>query len=212
MDATEALRDRIRKAPRDNGPYFWTLMTKACNGQCSSKFGPSEEEIKTVFGQEIASAIELFHRLLKQYRKHDIRELMEGEITEEKVKAYLDDNLNSCHIYNTLCLLIENWIEKNKKEIVDENLEKEICAAHDEKWIDQDHVTELYDDGHITSQKGGELYGWRSVFTFHPALLHNFKMKLPRKEGGENGRTYAILESQEVAVAFRDRMIALSNK
>ena len=212
MDASEALRDRIRKAPRDNGLYFWTLMTKACNGKCDGRFGPSDPQIKEVFGQEIASAIELFHTLLKQYRKHDIRELMEGEITEEKVKAYLEDNLNICHIYNALCLLIENWIEKNKKEIDDEQLVKEICAAHDEKWINQDHVTELYDDGHITSQKGGELYGWRSVFTFHPALLHNFKMKLPRKEGGENGRTYAILESQEVAVAFRNRMVALSTK
>ena len=209
MDPTEELREKVRRAPRNNALYFIGLLKKCCNGKCDGTYGPSDKQTLEIFGLETFTTIKQIDGLANEYRRHDIRDVMENT-TEQKVKEYLEDNLDECKIYDVLVLLIETWIKKNKKEFIDTELEKEICAADDDKWIQQDHVIELYSDGRITSQKGRDLYGWRSVFSVAAPLLHDFKMKLPRKTGGDD-RTYAILESEELALAFRDRMITLSN-
>jgi hypothetical protein len=205
----EELRNKIRTAPRDNGLYFLGLLKKCCNGSCDGVYGPSDELMIKIFGSETAMIINRLQKLASENRRHGINDVMENT-TEEKVKEYLEDNLNDCAIYNTLSLLIETWIRNNKKEFSDPQLESEICAVDNDKWIEQWHVTELYSDGTITSQKGRDLYGWRSVFTIEPPLLHNFKMTFPRKSGNED-KSFVVVESEAVAKAFRNRMIALSS-
>jgi len=209
MDPPEELRNKIRSAPRSNALYYLDLLKKCCNGHCDGRFGPSEKQTLGIFGINIFTTINLLDDLAGEYRRHNITDLMNNEITEQKVDEYLEDNLNECKIYDTLIMIIESWIKKNKKEFTDPILEADICYADDNKWIQQDHVTELYDDGTITSQKGRDLYGCRSVFTRAPALLHDFKMKFPRKNGDS---TYAIVESEAIAIALRERMITLSDK
>lgn len=200
----------IRTAPRSSGLYFLDLLKKCCNGECDPTDGPSDDQMLEIFGIEISITIKQLINLISVRRRHDISTITNNNITGEKVKEYLEDNINECKICDTLIMLIETWIKKHKKEFEDSVLEQEICAADSDKWIKHQYVIELYDDGTILSQIESDLCE-QSIFIFASPLLHDFKMELPRKDL-RNGRTYAILESESVAKEFRDRMMALSNK
>jgi hypothetical protein len=204
------LNDRIRSAKQARFGYFSKIASIACHSKF--RMGPSDDEMLLTFGADLTTTIKVLMDHAESYHNHDIAMALDKQqlpVTDQTVDDYLKNVANERHIYETLITLVESWIKKNRKDFHDPQLEAEICAADNDEWINQDDVTEFYNDGQITSQKGGELYGHRSVFTMAPALLHNFNLTLPRKNGE---RTFAIVKSTEVAGSFRDRMIALSNK
>jgi hypothetical protein len=126
---------------------------------------------------------------------------------ELDIDGFLKNNEMTVQIFEVAIFLLESFAKPHRKIIPFEKLaelHKDIMLAHDEKWIQQAYVTELWSDGEITSQKGCDLYQYRSVFTREPPFNHSFEWTLARKHS--NGQSYVILESEEVASAFRARM------
>ena len=103
------------------------------------------------------------------------------------------------------------------KRLVPE-INERIVAAHNAHYDDEhptgliyakSHVFHLYNDGEITMEKGGDLYGNRTRQTYasgcRAIISKGFKFPLSNTRGDES---YAIL-TQEECIAFRKEMLAL---
>jgi hypothetical protein len=91
-----------------------------------------------------------------------------------------------------------------------EDLNKKICERHNPNLIDKTKapndniVYQLYSDGTVTQQKGGDAYGMRTMFDIRGRIFglkpfFIFPMKLGRYD------TYAILTEEE-CMTFRKEM------
>ena len=222
MASIEQLRDRIRSAPLPATIHYLNRLSVAVGG---AKKYPTDSDVRAHCGDELAITLNSLMELIESYdsQHRSISELMDETITESDVDKYLECNKMVCQLTYTLILLVDHWIETHRKIVPASQLEgllREICLAHDTKWTQQHNVTLLYSDGEITSQKGGELYGLRSVFTLESALPAHFECARSAPDGAshlewqfpmsENEQSYAIVESLEVARAFREKMVAIS--
>ena len=88
-----------------------------------------------------------------------------------------------------------------------EELNKKICELHNPNLVDRSKapndnlIYHLYSDGTITYQKGGDVYGMRSMFDLKGRIwglsgLFTFPMK------AQDCTTYAILTEKE-CIEFR---------
>lgn len=207
----EKHRDRIRSGPRSRDMRYLNLIKKAVPPKHRALFA-SEEQIKLTLGVELDTTLTYLSRFQrKSCSRHDISHLMNGIFEDvaafgKMVDEYLEDEKKHAEITEVMIALLKDWIEKNQKHVPHEllvDLERDMWAANNNKWIQQQHVWEIWSDGEIITTKGGDLYGARSEFSFHPPLLHKFNMKLPRVR---NELSYCTVETEEIAIGFRNRM------
>jgi hypothetical protein len=212
----EKHRDRIRCSPHPRTMKYLNLIKKAVPPPENRQF-PSEEQTRATLGVELDTTLNYLTKFeRKKYSRQNMLDLMRNDFDDvdafsKMVDEYIEDEKKCCEITEISISLLKDWIKKNQKHVPHEllvDLEKDMCAANDNKWIEQDHVWEIWSDGEIVTTKGRYLYGARSMFSFHPSLLHKFDMKLPRSQ---NGLTYCIVESEAVAIEFRNRMISIAD-
>ena len=211
VDLVENERDKIRNHPKPRFMEYLNLIKSAV--QPKGTF-PNNEEMEAIFGKDIAMTL---HHLNSLDVYIDITELFRREIVTDRdletfrndVAKFLKNEKKSAKITDVMIMIVKKWIKENTKTFTQEQLKpilEKVQAAHDEKWIQQTHVTELWSDGEIISTKGGYLYGHRSNFSFAPPLTHKFDWVFPMKQGE---LSYAIVESEQVARELRNMMLAL---
>ena len=170
----------------------------------------------TAFYNRIISARD---EIMSKYEFADIQKLFDRKVQTyveylqyEKDVVALEELVKQLNqIYDPIQKEVNEWIEAHTLKIPANDadliqLRADVEKAHDRKWIQQDHVWEFHNDGSITSTKGRDLYGMRSVFQSEPDLKAKFEWKLPIEYGTES---HAIVETEEVALTLRKGMEAL---
>lgn len=213
-DEVAALREQIYSDPNKEYVYSLAMQYYSLIGQVT---GGTYRDLREIRGgddlardlQSLKDKLSVGETWLPEFQVGDPANL---ETLRGRVENYLRYVAGLVPVYQEMISLVTAWIAARAKTVpfvASEELQKQIWQAHDEKWIHRAHVTTLYSDGEITSEKGGELYGARSVFTVAPPLLNKFELRLPLARGD---CSYAILESVEVARDFRERMESLASR
>lgn len=207
----ETLRQRLHSTPLPDSVKTLALLSTICNHKY-----PSYEDILKCCGQQTYNAIIALEELISDATSHNAMTLSQilnfidhsTDITEctSMVDTFITNNNFVCQLTNTQNAILQQWIDNNKTTIDGDLLlvvQKEIIDAHDKKWTEKRNVVHLYSDGEITCQKGGELYGHRTMFTITPRLVAKFKMDLPMVSGDVS---FAIVESLDVANQLRQKL------
>ncbi len=214
----EIQRDRIREEPKPRTMYYLNLLTSIVQ---PVDYLPSDEEERKVLGDELATTLQfLLAHCALLIQKYDITDIMGREIKTDQdfqklsddIDGYIENNKIGIQFKEVMINLLKTWVEEHKKAVPFDKLKElhqEIMAAHDEKWIDQSNVTELWSNGEITSQKGGQLYGYRSVFSIAAPFRDNFDWTFAKTRCNES---FVILESSAVAKQFRLKMAEILEK
>lgn len=126
----------------------------------------------------------------------------ECEIVSELVRKR-----KTIYDYYARCIdILREWKE-SCVVVVSGDVKNEIEAlasgCHNKSLINEDHVTRVWDDGEIDSQKGGYLYGHRSVFT-RESPVNVTGLAFPMSNGKYS---YAIVTSKD-AERIRNMIIA----
>ncbi len=98
-------------------------------------------------------------------------------------------------------------IPPHEKVTIPDGLDYDIQALakkyHNPKLVKCDHVVKVWSDGEITTEKGGDLYGERSLHQFKPpATTENFVFPEECENIVKNGRAYqfAIVTSEQAMI------------
>lgn len=89
---------------------------------------------------------------------------------------------------------------------------KELLELHsDDELVSHSMVCQLWSDGEVTLQKGGELFNCRSLHCIAPAVLkaNNTVCKDLFPHQASNGFTYAFITNTEEAGKIRELMRVL---
>jgi len=90
-------------------------------------------------------------------------------------------------------------------------LNSKIVECHNPGLIDnkkspnENIIYHLYSDGTVTYQKGGDVYGQRSMFDLYPRFYYFDSSLLTFPLKANDGTTYAIL-TEEQCINFRNQM------
>ena len=84
------------------------------------------------------------------------------------------------------------------------SISKDARRLHNEKGHEKRSVTKLWEDGEITFEKGGDLYGMRHCHTIHMGLK-GVNVPMPKQY---NKHSFAYLTTRS-AIKLRQRIFAL---
>lgn len=210
-DLVENELNKIRTHPKPRIMTYLNLIKSAV--QPKGMF-PNDEEMEATFGKDVTTLLHQLHNVDIYISCSDIfdRKITNDEELEDlrkDVAKFLKNEKKTSKIIDVQIMIVKKWIKEHTKTFTQEQLApilEKVRSAHDEKWIQQEHVTELWSNGEIISTKGGELYGYRSNFSRSPSLSNKFNWEFPMKSGN---LSYAIVESEEVANELRNMMLSL---
>lgn len=177
----------------------------------------TDKQIAVALGEKTYAAITFLDKFMNQhYKRHQIGDLMRDDVSDieaykKKVAEFIYDEEKSVAIFSLMIDIINKWLIQNEKVIASDALkqiQRDIIEAHNTEFTKNHCVYHFYSDGEITSTKGGDIYGMRSTFLIAPPLKDKYQLELPLSH---NVFSYAIVESEEIAQGFRNRLINLAN-
>ncbi len=152
------------------------------------------------------------YEVFRKYEQYTIKDkTVDWEQACKEMKEFIEKVKKHAHINHVMVMIYQQKYDEIKSEALEkathkDDMIKEIEELakehHDMSLVKERHVTHLYNDGEITSQKGGDIYGMRNQHCMYSALIVP-PISFPIED--RNGFSYAIL-TDENANMIRNKM------